>query len=778
MNPDGTHQVEMYGSNSYWPNGIFFARPIPGSSSKFVGIVSGHHGIARYGQCVLFDSGRGRHQADGAVQAIPGYGKKVEPVVRDGLVGSHRPLSLSPYPLSEKYFLMSLKDKRNSTGMYLVDVIDNMMLIKNLPGYILYEAIPIRKTPRPRVRPDRVDLTSKEATVYLQDVYAGGGLKGVPRGTVKELRVYQYVYSYRNTGGHAVIGCEGPWDVRRLIGTVPMYADGSAVFKIPANTPVAVQPLDEDSKALAIMRSWFVGMPGEVVSCVGCHEEQNSSPLTRQVVASGKAPSAPEPFYGPKREFSFVREVQPVLDKYCVGCHSGEKAKARNIPDFSYSTDYPKVAKVGRFSASYHALHPFVRRNGPEGDYNLLTPLEFHADTSEWIEILEKGHHGVQLDREAWDRLITWIDLNVPFHGTWHEATGLGESKRHRNAEDVSFVQRRQELKKLYAMVNEDIETPSTEYVPCSFVKPQEVSRPKGMEELENWPLAPALASKVQDGNARMELDLGNGEKVTFVRIPAGRFLMGSSDGEMDEAPRCAVTIDKAFWMAEKEVSNKQYALFDAKHDSGVLDRWGKDQTGRGFFVNQPELPVIRVSWDRANAFCQWLGKKSGKKVDLPTEAQWEWACRAGTDSAMNYGEIDTVFSTFNNLADVTTRQLPRHTTKCIPIPNPHPLQAFLPADHNSDDKALMQVASGRYKPNRWGLYDTHGNVMEWTRSVYRPYPYRGDDGRNRLENRDRRVVRGGSWRTRPKRATSSYRRAYHPWQRVYSVGLRVVIEE
>ncbi len=779
MNPDGTNQVALYGSNSYWPNGIFYARPIPGSNSKFVGIVSGHHGVARYGQCVLFDGAKGRFEADGVVQAIPGYGKKVEPVVKDGLVGGYSPLSLSPYPLSEKYYLMSLKNKRNVTGLYLVDVFDNLLLIKEVPGYILYDAIPVRKTPRPPVIPDKVDPKSTEAIVYLQDVHFGEGLKGVPRGTVKKLRVYQYEYSYRNTGGHSAIGYEGPWDVRRLIGTVPLCDDGSAFFKIPANVPIAVQPLDAEGKALAIMRSWFVAMPGEVLSCVGCHERQNMSPVIRPVRASNQAPVRPRPFYGPKRGFSFVREVQPVLDKYCVGCHSGDTAKRKNIPDFSHNPEYPRGPKgVGRYSTSYHALHPFVRRNGPEGDYHLLRPLEFHADTSELIEILEKGHHGVKLNAEAWERLITWIDLNVPFYGTWNEATNLASSSRHQNAEKVSYVQRRYELKKLYARVDEDIEAVATDYTPLEFVKPAPVQRPAGVSELQGWPQVNASARPSGSTNARMEVDLGDGQRMTFVRIPAGSFIMGSGRGELDEAPTCVVKIEKPFWMSTKEITNAQYALFDPKHDSGVLDRWGKDQTDRGFFVNQPELPVIRVSWDRAREFCRWLGTKAGKTADLPTEAQWEWACRAGSDAPMNYGETGTVFSALENLADVTTKELPRHTTRCVPIPNPDPLQAFLLADHNSDDKALHQVAPGSYKPNRWGLYDMHGNVMEWTRSSYRPYPYRHDDGRNAETAVGKRVARGGSWRTRPKRATASYRRAYHPWQQVYSVGLRVIIEE
>ena len=778
MNPDGTNQVAAYGSNSYWPNAIFFARPVPGSNSKFVGVVSGHHGTARYGQCVLFDSARGRHETEGVVQAIPGFGKTVEPVVRDGLVAGYRPLSLTPYPLSDKYFLMSLRDRRNNTGLYLVDVFDNMLLVKNLPGFILYDAIPVRKTPRPPVIPDRIDLKSRESTVFLQDIYAGDGLRGVPPGTVKNLRIFQYVYSYRNTGGHTVIGNEGPWDVRRVIGTVPVFPDGSAIFKVPANTPVAVQPLDKDGKALAIMRSWFSAMPGETVSCVGCHEKQNSAPFTRPSLASGKEPSTPKPFHGPKRGFSFVAEIQPVLDRYCVGCHSGEEAIAAKIPDFSYSKNYPRTRGVGRFSASYHALQRYVRRNGPEGDYHMLTPLEFHAGTSELIEILEKGHHGVKLDREAMDKLIAWIDLNVPFHGSWNEATGLENSKRHTTADNVSFVARRRELMKLYALVDENIETEPGEYTPRDFVKPAEVRRPKGPDSLPGWPFPASRAAEMQGPDARMAVDMGGGESITFVRIPAGRFLMGSATGEMDEAPRCVVAIEKPFWMSEKEITNKQYQIFDPQHDSGVLDRWGKDQTNRGFFVNQPELPVIRVPWTRARAFCDWLARKSGRKVALPTEAQWEWACRAGTDTPMHYGATAAVFSKFENLADVTTKQLPRAGMRCTPVPDPDPLRAFLPADYRSDDGALLQVAPGGYKPNRWGLFDMHGNVMEWTRSLYKPYPYRENDGRNKLQSPGRRVARGGNWRARPKRATSSYRRAYAPWQEVYSVGIRLVIEE
>ncbi|MFH1266052.1 MAG: hypothetical protein ABIK89_10015, partial [Planctomycetota bacterium] len=86
MNPDGTGQMEYYASNSMWPNSIFYARPIPSHPTKVVAVVSGHHGVPRMGELVLFDPAHGRREADGAVQRIPGYGRQVEPVIRDGLV--------------------------------------------------------------------------------------------------------------------------------------------------------------------------------------------------------------------------------------------------------------------------------------------------------------------------------------------------------------------------------------------------------------------------------------------------------------------------------------------------------------------------------------------------------------------------------------------------------------------------------------------------------------------------------------------------------------------
>jgi len=768
MNPDGTNQMEFYGSNSFWPNSTFYARPLPGHATQVIAIISGHHGVPRMGELILFDPAKGRHEADGVVQRVPGYGKKVEPIIRDTLVNASWPRFLHPYPLSDKYFVVSCQPSPGALwGIYLVDVFDNMLLLKEVPGYVLFEPVPLHKTPTPPIIPDKVKPERQDATVYLSDVYYGDGLKGVPRGTVKKLRVYEFHYCYPKMGGHIHVGIEGTWDVHRIVGTVPVFEDGSAVFKVPANTPLAVQPLDAEGKAVQVMRSWFVAMPGEVLSCVGCHERQNAAPPPRKTVAATHRPFEIEPWYGPTRGFSFKREVQPVLDKYCVGCHSGQKR-----PDGKCTPDFRAKDRNGwsNFTPSYLALHPYVRRPGPESDYHLLNPMEFHVNTSELMQMMAKGHHGVRLDAEALDRFITWIDLNVPDHGTWHE---------HRKI-PANYHERRLAMRTRYANRPEDPEViPAIKRPPVTVVKPQPVVK-RGPKKVDcpGWPFDAAEATKRQTAagpKTRQTLDLGDGVKMDLVLIPSGEFVMGSLKGPCDLTPLTRVKIRSPFWMGVLEVTNRQFHAFDPSHDNGYFDQHHKDHTTPGYSAHGPDQPVIRVSWTQAMAFCRWLSDKTGRQFTLPTEAQWEWACRAGTATPLNYGDLDTDFSAHANLADFSIRLLAVSGVNPSPIANPNPYQDFLPKDGRFNDKSKLMSDVGKYRPNAWGLHDMHGNVWEWTRTSFEPYPYREDDGRNDLAQDAEKVVRGGSWYDRPKRARSGFRLAYRPYQRVFNVGIRVV---
>ncbi len=769
MNPDGTGQMEFYGSNSFWPNSMFYARPIPGDPSKVVTIVSGHHGVPRMGELVILDPAKGRREADGVVQRIPGYGKPVPPIIVDQLVNPVWPKFLHPFPLSDKYFLVSCKPTPSSEwGLYLVDVFDNILLLKELPGRALFEPVPLKKQETPPIVPDKVDLSRRDGVVYLSDIYYGRGLEGVPRGKVKKLRIFEFHYAYPKMGGHKHIAVEGTWDVHRIVGTVPVLEDGSAIFKVPANTPLAVQPLDEEGRALQVMRSWFVAMPGEVISCVGCHEHQGSSPPLRYSQASTRPPVEIEPWYGPTRGFSFKREVQPVLDQYCVGCHNGEKRPdGKAIPDFTRKDKNG----WGNFTPSYLELHRFVRRPGPESDYHLQKPMEWHAGTSELIQMLEKGHHGVTLDAEAWDRLVTWIDLNVPDHGTWSEHRKIPHN----------YHQRRLEMRTRYANRPEDPEAiPESKRPPVTYTPPECPPKPPAEKvTYKGWPFDTATAKQRQQAAGKQtakKLDLGGGVTMDLVLIPPGQFVMGSTDGCADEWPLTRIAITEPFWMGVTEVTLGQYHRFDPGHKNGFINQHHKDHTTPGYPVSTPEHPVIRVTWKQAMMFCKWLGAKTGLKVTLPTEAQWEWACRAGSNAPFWYGDADTNFSGKANLADAAMKLLAVTGVNPSPIKNPSKYEDWLPQDKRFNDKAKIVTTVAQYQENPWGLKDMHGNVAEWTRSLMRPYPYRADDGRNDLAAAGQRVVRGGSWRDRPHRSTASFRLGYERYQPVYNVGFRVVV--
>jgi formylglycine-generating enzyme required for sulfatase activity len=184
------------------------------------------------------------------------------------------------------------------------------------------------------------------------------------------------------------------------------------------------------------------------------------------------------------------------------------------------------------------------------------------------------------------------------------------------------------------------------------------------------------------------------------------------------------------------------------------------------------------VSWNEAMAFCDWLSEKTGRRFSLPTEAQWEYAARAGTATPFCHGDLDTDFSQFANMADAKLAEFASDVwDNSKPLKNPSPYDEWFPKESRYNDGALLSVSPGSYCPNPWDLADMHGNVAEWTRTTYRQYPYDSGDGREDPASKGRKVVRGGSWFDRPKRCTSSFRLSYLAYQRVFNVGFRVVCE-
>jgi formylglycine-generating enzyme required for sulfatase activity len=539
------------------------------------------------------------------------------------------------------------------------------------------------------------------------------------------------------------------------------------------------------------MRSWFTAMPGENISCVGCHEKPQQTPLSTFSLAANQPPNEIEPWYGPARGFDFKREVQPVLDQYCVGCHKGDSSGKDAIADLRDESFFPhyngrQLTTLGatrldpttveflggtrmRYTPAYDALVPYIRRVGIEDDAHLLKPGEYHADTSPLIQMLQKGHHNVKLDDEAMDRLVTWIDLNGPCHGTWGDAAPVPNQ----------VAKKRAELRNRYAGQDDAPEaTLLVERKDIQPIMPEPLAREKAdFKAPPNWPLTQQQAKHRQQkagGPIEKTIELGSGVTLRLVKVPAGSFVMGEPDGLPDESP-AVVTIQKDFWIGAFEVSNQQFQQYNPAHNSGYFSKRFASMDGPGLDLNNPDQPAVRVSWNQASDFCDWLSEKTGATFTLPTEAQWEYACRAGSATAMSYGTLDDDFSTFANLAD-NALKLPTSRTGGVTTSLTNPdgyLKGILlesqeggniPCDARFDDGAVTTTLVGQFQPNAWGLYDAHGNAAEWTSTAA-------------ANSSERRIVRGGSWVDTPYRSRSAFRLDFPAWQAVHNAGFRVVME-
>ena len=778
MNPDGTENKALYGSGSMFPNSTFDIQPLPGHGSAFVGIISGHHGVARSGRLIIFDPTKGRKNVQGMVQEIPHRNRPIQELIKDELVNGVWPQFVKPTPLNDKYFLVAAKlDPQSLWGLYLVDIYDNVTCLMQAEGEGYISPILVKETKTPPAIPDRVKLNGKEATIFIQDIYEGEGLRGIPRGTVKELRLHAYEYAYVKTrSDHNWHGIQSGWDIKRLLGTVPVEEDGSAIFKVPANTPISIQPIDKDGVAVQWMRSWVTGQPGEVVSCIGCHEDQNQIPIPKRVMASQKAAvplKAPE---GGVRSFTFDLEIQPILDRACIACHNGE-GKAFDLRG-------GKKDKLG-YGTSYLNIHPYVHRQGGEGDMVVLQPYEYHPNTSELVRILKKGHHNVKLTDAEWLKLYNWIDYNAPDKG-YFDANVLG--KEIIPYQGFDQIERRKELTDKYANgMSVDWKKEIADYAsylkaqgPITPVMPEKAAPVKVKNvKAKGWPFDKAAIKDMlaKETSNRKEVEIAPGVKINFVRIPAGEFVMGSYNGESDAYPTAKVKIDKPFWMGEMEITNQQFNAIYPDHDSRFVDQLWKDHVVQGYPANEPNQPVIRVNYNDAMDYCKQLSEKTGLNITLPTEAQWEWACRAGSDSDFWYGDMNTDFGKYENLADKTTLLFAVSGVDPKPMsPNSYwyKYYTYLPKEEGVDDGQLIQTGEKVYEANPFGLYNMHGNVSEWTRSDYVPYPY---NPKTKLTS-DHKVVRGGSYIERPKFSTAYARKAYYPYQRVFNVGFRVIIED
>ena len=267
----------------------------------------------------------------------------------------------------------------------------------------------------------------------------------------------------------------------------------------------------------------------------------------------------------------------------------------------------------------------------------------------------------------------------------------------------------------------------------------QDVARLKGKMLLDKVAKgAASVTARPVTGSPRIiTLDLGKGVTMKVALIPAGKFMMGSPENEKDhwegESPQHQVTLTKPFYMGLTEVTQVQYEAVIGSNPS----------ESRG-----PRKPVERVSWDEAAEFCSKLSAKTGKTVRLPTEAQWEYACRAGTTTRFSFGDNDDELRNYGNYGE-----------------------------DGCDDGFNRTAPVGSFKPNGFGLYDMHGNVCEWTSDFSSgTYSNAKDIDPTGPEREPSHVIRGGAWNQPPARARSAYRIWVETQDRRNDLGFRVMV--
>ncbi len=293
-------------------------------------------------------------------------------------------------------------------------------------------------------------------------------------------------------------------------------------------------------------------------------------------------------------------------------------------------------------------------------------------------------------------------------------------------------------------------------------------------------PLERDNVSEVLNAPARMTIDLGGDVKLDTVLIPSGSFLMGDNSGLDDEKPVHKVTITKPFYLGRHEVTVGQFRRFleatgyvtDAERGTGFRGAFGWDLDKMEFQMNEDyswrstgfaqsdDHPVVNVSWNDAMEFCRWMSRQFGGDYRLPTEAEWEYACRAGTTTGYYHGNDPEGAAEVGNVADAA-------------FGAQHPgMKGIIQA---SDGHAYTAPA-GRFLPNRFGLHDMHGNVWEWCADWYDPEYYATSPAADPAGpvTGEERVYRGGGWFNCSRGCRSASRSAALPDNRNLTVGFRV----
>ena len=450
VRPDGTQADAIFKQHFVNPWALEDARSVPGTrNQKLVCVAAGHHTLAA-GPVVVVTPGLGINDPHGirivTPNVVPPEGGMDGVPAPEGGVHDAGGYYMHPWPLSEKTFLAAYTYGTGKTGpgsevdpagyaIYLVDVFGTKELIYRDATISCFTPMPLRARPRPPVLPDVTVPRERFATCVLSS--ANYGCDGIAPERVRFVRISEPIgWPYDNEHGGQRYGEDhgygGPgaerknlmsWTPIRILGDVPVERDGSASFRVPVDTAVYFQLLDESRMELRRMRSFISFQPGELRACTGCHESKTVAPVPAQHTVSMamlRAASDPQPPPWGDRPVSFLRDIQPVLDRHCAGCHSGLKPAGgvdfsgglisfdAAVSGYGYNRAYETILEKNLVSISA------VRTQ----DASITPPLAYGSHKSRLIACLTDATHrgAVTLSEDDRLRLVIWIDANAPYH--------------------------------------------------------------------------------------------------------------------------------------------------------------------------------------------------------------------------------------------------------------------------------------------------------------------------------------------------------------------------
>lgn len=426
VNPDGTKHAIYYGNNTSSPGGVIDGRAIP--STNWVVCTFGSCHDRPWGALAILDRRMG---VDGAEPVMHIWPAKSRELVGKGDLDSFKGIDNfyeDPYPLNKDYFLVSrtiwFKNNDQKMGIYLVgtDGTEELLFEGNLS---LFDPQIVGTRFKPNAIPFMRDFESKNGRFYVQNVYEGTHMQGVEKGAVKYLRVVESPekksWTYGGWGGQGEQAPAVNWhsfENKRVLGEITVEEDGSVSFEAPAGKHLYFQLLDKDKKMIQSMRSGVSLMPGETNGCIGCHEDRLSIPqaLARQPIALKKAPQKLTGWQGKAPvNFSFMEQVQPILDKRCVSCHDFD---ANNREKLVLAKD-----KNPFFNAAY--INMYVKKTVSligGGPADIQQAYSWGSHPSRLSRIMEENHKGVRLSRQEKEILYTWMDLNGVYYPVYESA--------------------------------------------------------------------------------------------------------------------------------------------------------------------------------------------------------------------------------------------------------------------------------------------------------------------------------------------------------------------